>query len=204
MSRGFHVKPTAVDRVAAYFSIDLSDGQRELLALFESWLADEAATAGAIGPGEVTKLRRRHIADSLLYAGFVSRPHEAWDLGSGAGLPGIPLAIALPETSWKLVDRSGKRADLMRRASRVLKLENVEVVESDILSMSGTVEAMVARASLPPDRLRTVALKHLASGGIAVTGGSWRSRPRAEGWQTLEIPREVLDRPVWLLMMRSQ
>lgn len=197
------MKPSVIDRVSDYLGIPFSSEQRGKLSIFREWLGTEALRAGGIGPGETDKLETRHIADSLLFAGLTGAPDEAWDLGSGAGLPGIPLAIALPETKWVLIDRSGRRCDLMRRAVRILRLLNVRVIESDIDSLTGRANALVSRASYPPERLSRFAASHLEPGGVAVAGGSWLSAPEFDGWETKRIPEQVLDRPVWLLMMRS-
>jgi 16S rRNA (guanine(527)-N(7))-methyltransferase RsmG len=163
-------------------------------------LGSEALPAGGIGPNEAPRLHDRHIADSLLFATHLGDPDSAWDLGSGVGLPGIPLAIIMPRTRFVLVDRSGRRIDLVKRAIRVLDLGNVEALHRDIDELEGSVPAIVSRASLSPEVLRRVCSRHLAPGGVAVVGGSWSTPPVHPGWETVET--DALDRPVWLLMMR--
>jgi len=172
------------------------------------WLAEEAIPAGALGPAERDRIDDRHIADSLLFLHGWCRdegPETIWDLGSGAGLPGIPLAVLLPDTRMRLVDRSRSRSVLLRRGVRVLGLDNVEVEESDVEDLTGTTSMIVSRASLDPVRLSPVVRDHLASGGVAVAGGSWVSRPREVplGWEVKEIPADSLDRSIWLLIMRG-
>ncbi|MGD2060015.1 MAG: class I SAM-dependent methyltransferase [Acidimicrobiia bacterium] len=191
---------------AAHFAgFDLDDDQLAKLADYGRWLESEAVVAGAIGPGEIARIERRHLADSLLFASqFPHEGDEIIDLGSGVGLPGIPLAIALPDIRVSLIDRSGRRVDLARRAIRVLGLGNCVVVQADVESFTGEAPVIVSRASLPPGRLRSVAERLLAPGGIAVVAGSWQERPEFPGWETREIPRDVLDQPVWLLIMRRQ
>jgi 16S rRNA G527 N7-methylase RsmG len=172
------------------------------LERYRSWLVDEAVPAGGLGPNEVDRLGDRHIADSLLFATKLGNPGTVWDLGSGVGLPGIPLAISMPDTLFTLVDRSGRRVDLMRRAVRILDLANVKVEMVDLERLRGSVEAIVARAVASPEALLPVARGHLRPGGIALVGGSWVSPPRIAGWETVEVGSLALDRPVWLLMMR--
>lgn len=160
---------------------------------------------GGIGPAEIERIDRRHLADSLLFAiGLPGDRREVWDLGSGAGLPGIPLAIALPETRFTLVDRSGRRVDLLRRAIRVLGLQNCQPVQGDINDLEGPVENIVSRASMPAEQLGETVRALLSPQGAAVTGGSWRERPEVRGWDTVEIPEDVLDQTVWLLIMRRE
>ena len=73
----------------------------------------------------------RHLLDSMAVAGFLSTG-ELIDVGSGAGLPGIPLAILRPTDSITLLDSNGKKTRFMRQAAMELGLNNVEVVQSRI------------------------------------------------------------------------
>lgn len=191
-----------IDRVLDFLHLNLDDRQHQQLLTFGQWLATEAVAAGGIGSGDLSRLDSRHLADSLLFASQLGPVAEVWDLGSGVGLPGIPLAIVRPETSFVLIDRSGRRVNLARRAVRVLGLENCQVKREEIGSLTGRAPALVARASLSPDRLRPIAEHLLPPGGVMVTGGSWIRRPQPEGWVAIEIPEDVLGQPVWLLKMR--
>lgn len=177
---------------------------RERIELYAGWLADEGVRSGGIGPSELDRLDRRHLADSVLFASALTNPDRVWDLGTGVGLPGIPLAICMPDTEWLLVDRSGRRVDLARRVIRILGLENCQVVQGEIDDLTGEAPGIVARASLPPDQLRVVGEEHLGPGGVMVAGGSWQRVPQHPGWTTIEIPPDVLDQPVWLLIMRRE
>lgn len=200
----FHVK-RPWHRAAEFANLELNRRQGNLLQRYGSWLVNEAIPAGGIGPEESDRIERRHVADSLLFASLLPDPvAEVWDLGSGVGLPGIPLAIALPETRFLLVDRSGRRVDLMRRVLRVLDLENCQVTQGEIEHLEGRVETIVSRATLPPETMLRVANSHLVEGGRAIVAGSWRERPRHPGWETVEIPSYVLDQTIWLLMMRRE
>lgn len=183
----------------------MDDRQKQQIARFQGWLLDEALPAGGIGPGEADRIGSRHLGDSLLYASVF--PHDTprvWDLGTGVGLPGLPLAISLPETEFLLVDRSGRRVDLLRRAIRILDLQNCTTIQGEIADVTGGVEVIVTRASLPPDEMAVVARTHLRPGGVAVMGGSWRKRPETGEWTVREIPRDVLDHTIWLLIMRAE
>ena len=183
----------------------LDHRQIELLAKYRDWLGDEAVTSGGIGPGEFDRLDSRHIADSLLFATlFEGDPPEIWDLGSGVGLPGIPLAILLPRSNIRLIDRSGRRVELAKRAIRILGIDNVEVEQTEIEALQSPIPVIVSRASLPADLMAEIARKTLVPGGLAVLGGSWERKPQHPIWETVEIPPDPLDRPVWLLMMRRQ
>lgn len=192
-------------RAASYAQLELQKSQCDLLERYGEWLATEGHRSGGIGPSELDRIDRRHLADSLLFA--IALPidcKEAWDLGSGAGLPGIPLAITHSETRFTLIDRSSRRIDLLRRAIRVLDLDNCQAVQGDIEDLKGPVETTVSRACMPAEQLGGVVRGLLSPGGVAVTGGSWRERPEVRGWEVVEIPEDVLDQTVWLLIMRRE
>ena len=73
----------------------------------------------------------RHIFDSLTIASFI-QGDSIVDVGSGAGLPGIPLAIAYPDKQFLLLDSNGKKARFLFQAKAELMLDNVEVVQARI------------------------------------------------------------------------
>jgi 16S rRNA (guanine527-N7)-methyltransferase len=87
----------------------------------------------------------RHLLDSLAILPYVKGRNLA-DLGSGAGLPGIPLAIAAPERQTLLVDSNGKKARFLREAVRKLALANVRVAESRVEHVEGAFDCITARA----------------------------------------------------------
>lgn len=199
------MKPDLWKRAAAHTGFELSQRQIGALVTYRDWLLDEAVPAGGLGPAESDRVDRRHIADALLFATpLEDPPGSIADLGSGVGLPGIPLAILLPNTQLTLVDRAGKRADLLRRAVRILDLGNVEVRQMDIEAMDDEFDVIVSRATIPPFKMRDHADRLLMAGGTAILGGSWKEEPVFQGWAAVEIPAEVLDRPVWILIMRQE
>jgi 16S rRNA (guanine527-N7)-methyltransferase len=191
-----------VERAAEWAGIDLDRRSRRLLDRYRSWLREEAIPAGGLGPGEAERLDSRHLADSLCFA-------AAWrgrtidrlaDVGSGVGLPGIPLAITHPATTVSLIERSGRRQRLLRRAIRVLQLENTATVGRDVAEVGETWPVVVTRASLPVEQVaRLIGLVEPA--GLLVVGGSHRAAPDAPGFETIEVPVEILASPAWLLTM---
>ncbi len=90
----------------------------------------------------------RHLLDSLAMVPHVAGLATLADLGTGPGLPGIPLAIALPALRVTLVESNGKKARFLREAVRTLKLANAEVAESRIEAVDrpGAFAAITARA----------------------------------------------------------
>ncbi len=178
---------------------------------FAEWLATEGAEAGGIGPHEASRLWDRHLLDSAIFSTYWAvPPNECLDLGSGVGLPGIVLAILWPDSDLQLVDRSGRRVRLMRRALRVLGLSNATVLEQDISELAGDRQALVMRATLPPEAAAALCGELLAPGGRAVVGLSRTEAPRVgeelengayAGLKTWVETVKVLDPPAWMLIM---
>jgi 16S rRNA (guanine527-N7)-methyltransferase len=109
--------------------------------LLERWNAAYNLTA-VRDPAEMVT---RHLIDSLAILPYVSGATLA-DLGSGAGLPGVPLAIAAPTRETLLVDSNGKKARFLREAVRRLDLKHVRVAESRVEDVAGTFDCITARA----------------------------------------------------------
>ena len=73
-----------------------------------------------------------HVLDSLAIYNWVSHSGSALDVGSGAGLPGVPLAIAMPNSRWTLLDSNGKKTRFMQQALSVCTIDNAMVVKSRV------------------------------------------------------------------------
>ena len=87
----------------------------------------------------------RHLLDSLAIVPHV-RGETLADLGTGAGLPGIPLAIIAPTRKVSLVDSNGKKTRFLRAAVRELGLPNVSIIESRVEGVPGIFDCITARA----------------------------------------------------------
>jgi 16S rRNA (guanine527-N7)-methyltransferase len=181
------------------------------LERYGRWLVEEAQRAGGIGPREHERVADRHVADALMFLTGV--PPDAvtlLDVGSGVGLPGIPIAIARPNLAITLLDRSLRRTDLASRAVRILGLDNVSVVTGDAAALRPQqYDVFAFRASLPPLAAADVVLRCSRESGLGLLAVS-RSVdrpaivPAPEGVEfTLTSEGvEVLDSPFWLLRMR--
>ncbi len=193
---------TPLIRALRWIGVDPTPLVTSRLGDYAAWLRREAVPAGGLGPGEDARIEQRHLADSLLFAGVWADPgsQPVLDVGSGVGLPGIPLAIVFPATRFRLIDRAGRRTRLAHRAVRVLGLDNVEVVRADIEDIDWTGSTVVSRAALAPSRLLGVVARRGPPGELLVAG-SWKRRPHVPGFETVEIPAEILDQAVWILRM---
>jgi 16S rRNA (guanine527-N7)-methyltransferase len=119
----------AVDRLLDY---------RELL---ERWNSAYNLTAVR----DANEMVSRHLLDSLAILPYVHGRTLA-DLGTGPGLPGIPLAIAEPAREVLMVDSNGKKVRFLREAIRSLKLVNAKALQSRVEDVEGTFECVTARA----------------------------------------------------------
>ena len=209
--KGIHHRDPAdaLQRAAEWAGTTLDAQQLRSLVAYADWLIEEAIPAGGLGPDEAERIFDRHVADSLVFgAGWNQSPATLIDVGSGVGLPGIPLAIAAPEISVTLLDRSQRRTDLARRAIRILALEGVSVVTGDADNHYERYTAAVFRASYPPDRALAAAGRLLEPNGVAVIGlrrgQEPPSIPEATPDTEIEILKTdegVLDSPAWHLRM---
>ncbi|GBD85584.1 ribosomal RNA small subunit methyltransferase G [bacterium BMS3Abin02] len=194
-------------QISEWLGVDLSSEQRALLEGFERWLSDEAIPAGLLSPGERDRIWARHIVDSLSFsvAWTGDAPQRLIDAGSGGGLPGIPLAIAFPQTAVTLLDRSSKSVRLLRRAIRVLGLANTEAIVGDVREQRRC-EAVTMRAVLRPPEAVEVMRDVLMPGGRGVIGLAHR-RTADPGWRQLGgrvVEVSVLDPTGWLLIMQQR
>ncbi|MFT4030344.1 MAG: 16S rRNA (guanine(527)-N(7))-methyltransferase RsmG [Protaetiibacter sp.] len=128
-------------------------GDRIALARrFAEDLAREGETRGLIGPLELPRLWSRHIVNSALVAPLL-RPGRVGDIGSGAGLPGLVLALARPEVQFVLIEPMERRVDWLQEEARALELENVQLVRA---------RAEEARLDAPLDQVTARAVSALS------------------------------------------
>jgi 16S rRNA (guanine527-N7)-methyltransferase len=137
----------------------------------------------------------RHLLDSLAMDAYLDGIASLADLGTGPGLPGIPLAIARPGLRVTLVEANGKKARFLREAVRTLGLANAEVAESRIeaLDRTGAFDAITARALATLPQILAFGGHLLAPGGrlLAMKG----ARPDEEiaalprGWRLQTLHR---------------
>src|SRR5690606_36655918 len=142
-----HTDPhPALDTGLAELGLDpaLAAPLRRYLDLLARWNRTYNLTA-IRDPREMVTL---HLLDSLSMHAHVRGIARLADLGTGAGLPGIPLAIALPALQVTLVESNGKKARFLREAVRTLGLANAQVAESraEAVDMPGAFDAITARA----------------------------------------------------------
>ena len=112
-------------------------------------------------------LVERHLVESLTLAPLM-RGSRVADIGTGAGLPGIPLAIAAPEREFTLIESRAKRVRFLRHVVSMLELGNAHVEHSRVedLPSGQPFDTVLARAVAPPEQLIRLARPLLAPGGV--------------------------------------
>ena len=122
---------------------------------FARLLAEEGELRGLIGPKEVPRLWRRHILNSTAAAPFLPKAGTVADVGSGAGLPGIVLAILRPDLEFDLIEPMERRVQWLNEARELLDLDNVSIIHSraEELHKKQRYDAVTARAVAALDKL---------------------------------------------------
>jgi 16S rRNA (guanine527-N7)-methyltransferase len=195
------------ERAATWAGVPWNETKAVALSRYAAWLVEEAIPGGGLGPAEAGRIWRRHLADSLLFAGCWRRRHpptNLCDIGSGVGLPGIPLAIAWPMCAVTLLDRSGRRTALARRAVRVLGLDNVEVIQGTVEQRSTLTAMATSRAALQPEEALSQGAAVCRPGGVvvvAVSPAAVVSAPDGSDVEIVDVPVGVLDSRRRLLRM---
>lgn len=146
---------------------------------YHSWLAEEATVRGLIGPRETPKLWDRHIINSAVVGEAIGKGLVVADIGSGAGLPGIPLALARPDLKVVLVEPLLRRTTFLNEVVEDLELDSVTVVrgraeEKVVRAEVGQVDVVTSRAVAPLGKLAGWSLPLVKSGGamVALKGGT--------------------------------
>jgi 16S rRNA (guanine527-N7)-methyltransferase len=178
---------------------------------------------GLVGTVNTEEIVIRHILDSLAPLGKISlllsknadtiTPQIA-DAGSGAGLPGIPLAIALPKCEFTLIERMGRRAGFLYNTTAILKLSNVTVEEGELeKTKNGRFSLVTFRAFKPMESklLKTLFKVCTNEGVIAAYKGKLEKMNQemsslekiCGGWEAIPYTVPFLDEERHLLVMKN-
>lgn len=174
------------------------DGVARLERLHRLLVEDPLAPTGVRDPDRVID---DHLADSLVALELepVQTARTLADLGSGAGLPGLPLAIALPETDVTLVESAARKCAFLQRAVVACGLDNARAVHARVESWSeglGRFDVVTARAVAPLDVVVEYAAPLLAVGGALV---AWRGRRDAEAERAADRAAAAIGmKPTWI------
>ncbi len=134
---------------------------------YAEFLAGAGVERGLIGPREVERLWDRHLLNCAVMAEVIPQDAEVIDVGSGAGLPGVVLAIVRPDLSITLLEPLLRRTAFLQECVDLLELPNVEVRRARAEEVIGeySADVVTARAVARLDRLAGWALPLLRPGG---------------------------------------
>jgi 16S rRNA (guanine527-N7)-methyltransferase len=175
----FHVKRDALEALGERYRLD-RDQLVQLIAILLGLQSDEQAPTAVTGVSEAIDV---HLADSLtaLGIGEVAAARRIADIGSGAGFPGLALAVALPDAEVSLVESQGRKCEFLERACAAASVGNARVVSARAEEWREGIsrnDVVVARALAPPPVVLEYAAPLLTPGGLLV---DWRGRRSQEG-----------------------
>ena len=136
---------------------------------FAQTLAGDSDELGLLGPRELDKLWSRHILNSAVVAELVRPGDKVADVGSGAGLPGIPMAIARPDADFVLIEPMERRSSWMLEVVEDLGLKNVRILRSRAEDVpEQDFDIVTARAVAALDKLLKMCVPLLKPGGALI------------------------------------
>ncbi len=165
--------PPAPEAAVGVFSHTLPLAER-----FADMLTTDGVVRGLIGPREVPRLWERHLVNCALLGLAIDEGLDVCDIGSGAGLPGLVLALRRPDLRVTLVEPLLRRTTFLEEAVSALALSNVDVVRGRAEELHGKREFSVvtSRAVAPLDKLLAWSMPLVRRGGalVAMKGTSVR------------------------------
>lgn len=153
------------DAVREYFG-----GSYDKVAQFAALLLEQGELRGLIGPREVPRIWERHILNSAAVVPFLPSSGSVADIGSGAGLPGVVIAIMLPDVEVLLVEPMERRTAWLTEVATTLGLGNVQVKRGRAEEFHGAFEAdaVTSRAVAALSKLVRMSMPLVRPGGEMV------------------------------------
>jgi 16S rRNA (guanine527-N7)-methyltransferase len=137
----------------------------DLARSYAAALVRDSDLLGLLGPREMPRLWSRHILNSAVVAELVPPGKTVCDIGSGAGLPGIPMAIVLPDTLFTLIEPMERRSDWLISVIDELGLKNVDVIRARAEEVGEVFDIATARAVSALPKLLRICIPLVRHGG---------------------------------------
>jgi 16S rRNA (guanine527-N7)-methyltransferase len=148
-------------------NLDLDESRLAALLRHAELIRDWNARINLVSRKDADRILNYHVVDSLAAARYLPPAARACDIGSGAGLPGIPLAIARPDTQIVLLESSGKKAGFLTSAVEELALANATVINQRAEETAPLdCDVVLSRATGPLRRVLKQADRHRRKTGI--------------------------------------
>jgi 16S rRNA (guanine527-N7)-methyltransferase len=169
----------------------------DVAAAYADLLTTTGIERGLIGPREAERIWSRHLINSAAVAPLIPQRARVVDLGSGAGLPGIPLAIARPDLTVVLLEPMKRRATFLRECLATLPLPGVTVEEGRAeAGVAPLAEVVVARAVASLATLVRLSFPLLVDSGLLLAlKGRRASGELKDMRRTMTVDAEVLELP---------
>ncbi len=165
-----------------------------MLHLYPEW----NAKINVVSRKDIENLEVNHLLHSLAIAKFMefTPGSRVMDLGTGGGLPGLPLAVVMPEVQFTLIDRTGKKVRVAEAIASELGLQNVRLLHGDAAEVKDKFDFVVSRAVMPQKDLLKIVKPLIAkeqhnalpNGLIALKGGDLQAELRGLEKRSTIVP----------------
>ena len=145
--------------------------RQEEIRAFAQFLTTAGIERGLIGPREGERIWERHIFNCLPVTQLLPQNTSLFDIGSGAGLPGIVIALARPDLKVTLIEPLERRVEFLKEATEGL---DIEVIRGRAQDVKKSAEYVTARAVAPLEKLKKISWHMVKTGGalLAMKGES--------------------------------
>jgi 16S rRNA (guanine527-N7)-methyltransferase len=143
-----------MDLLKKYFP-QITEFQVEKLILFKDLIKQWNKKINLVSRKDVENFEVNHILHSLSISKFIKfkKDTQILDLGTGGGLPGIPLSIVFPNSNFKLIDRKNKKINVLNEIINKLSINNVKAQNIDIIDLNHNYDFIINRAVSSTDNL---------------------------------------------------
>lgn len=177
-----------LDTAARTLDLVLNEQQLDRLLAYLEILRKWNNSYNLVGTSDRTELVQKHLLDSMAISPYIKEA-PILDVGSGAGLPGIPLAITLPELAFTLLDANSKKTRFMRQVAIELNLSNIEITQSRVedFQIASMPKTVIARAFAPLQTALNQLVRVCAPQGqvLIMLGERTQELPIIAGFKTL-------------------
>jgi 16S rRNA (guanine527-N7)-methyltransferase len=180
-----------------------TDRQRQQFQLYLDLLVQWNRAQRLTGLRSPASIVQQLFQDSLLFLGCIPGGElNIADIGAGAGIPGVPLAIARPEMSMTLIESKRKRVSFLRALQRELQAEKLTVIEgragstSSEAQLEGSFDVVVSRGVGTLPDLISAGMRYLKGHGLIIVSGPPTEPPRHSQGATIDLTTRTVTVPV--------